>query len=625
VNLPATTRRRALLLWLTACLALGAAAASARADVPASAAASSEAAGREPPAASEDEAETDPAESEDAFLPLGAEPTSPFQPPAPAPQPPGQPSASRPPGRITLRKFRHLEWSPDGNSFKADGLVMLDYFDPVDSKTTTLTAQDVSYDSDTGLVEAKGGFRLERAEGVFTGQEIHYNFQSRAGYILDAIVESEYFRMRGRRIETQASGVYVVTEGVFTTCLHGRSDYHIRAGRLEVLPGRYVSARKITFYAGPSPLITLPSYRQDLSTGSSAPLPLPGYTPGEGFTLSLRGSPLSEPNRTFDYDVKLGFKRLLTGTAVYQEDLSRTRTSLVPPRGLLANLNDPLRGFLEQLTPPTYHEYAENRYEESYGPRRTFYTILQRAQTVYNRERNDLTLSRFPEIGIRFSNLLGHAPSASGTAGKEGTPPPSRAALLLDASTSLGAFQEDPTKVTAGRLGFELNLASPPFTLGRRLSWRVGLTNWLNVYTTGTAYNLLSPEIQLDYLPTRTSIASVGYRNLADIGSTPFLFDQRDVRNELRLQYQVGGPWGFGIATHLDLNSTEFYETQVAVQRNFDCMQVGVAYRFTSNAFVVIFRLLPPTADRSRIRQTPFSAGGVGTSVHTESALPGDE
>jgi hypothetical protein len=621
----AATHRRALLSGLAACLAVSFGAAGfARADLPPFSDTASETRGGSLLTASGNDAETDPAESEDAVLPLGTDPAASFQPPTPAPRPPGRKPASRPPGRITLRKFRHLQWSPDGNSFKADGLVQMVYFDPVDNKTTTLTANNVSYDSETGLVEAKGGFRLEREEGVFTGQEINYNFQSRAGYILDAIVESEYFRMRGKRIETQANGSYVVTDGVFTTCLRGRPDYHIRAGRLEVLPGRYVSARKITFYAGPSPLITLPTYRQDLSTGSSAPVPLPGYTPGEGFTLSLRGSALSEPNRTFDFDLKLGFRRLLTGTAVYQEDLSRTRNSLVPPRGLLANLNDPLRGFLEQLTPPTYQEYTENRYEERYGPRRTFYAILQRAQTVYNRIRNDLTLSRFPEVGIRFSNLLGHASPAIGPDSDAGTPRRSRATLLLDASASLGVFNEQPTEVTAGRLGFEINLASPPFTLGRRLSWRVGLTNWLNLYTTGTAYNLFSPEIQLDYLPTRTSIISAGYRYLADIGSTPFLFDQRDVRNELRLQYQVGGPWGFGITTHLDLNNTQFYETQVAVQRNFDCMQIGAGYRFTSNAFFVIFRLLPPAADRSRIRQTPFSSGSVGTSITTESGLQGN-
>ena len=93
---------------------------------------------------------------------------------------------------------------------------------------------------------------------------------------------------------------------------------------------------------------------------------------------------------------------------------------------------------------------------------------------------------------------------------------------------------------------------------------------------------------------TRTSSLNAGYSFFTDLGETPFLFDRRDVRQELRLAYHVSGPIGFNYITKLDIGRSRFYDSELALTRNFDCMQIGLSYRLRSQSIGIIFSLNPP-------------------------------
>jgi len=559
---------------------------------------------------------------------------------APQAAPPPAATPARPPGKVTIQKFRRLQWSLDGNTVRSQGNVEALYEDPTTHETTTVTAenldynldtglvsasgnvraayaspkekeptvltgQDVTYDTNTGLVAATGGVRIERADqGYFTGQELQYNLKTHSGYVTHASLVSDVARLSGERIEALPDGAYVLTNGSFTTCIHVHPDYHITAHQIRYQPGQYVRASGIGFYLGPTRVITLPSYRRSLQAGSSVPLPVPSYNTAEGFTLRFTNTPIARPHETFDYDLRFGIKQVLDGYLAYQTDMAPRAPGALPPRRLNQTLNNPLQGFLEQLTPPTYREYSETSFTQDYAPRATLFAMLQRNQGVYNRRRSDLLVSRYPEIGVHFANVLGRG---SVPAPAAGTPPGSleavaqripNAPFLLDFDVSGGEFREEPTRVSAGRLALRINAATQPLLLGRRLSLRAGLSDWLHAYSTGTAYHLLAPEVALNYLPTRTSLLSAGYRYLTDTGRTPFFFDRRDIRNELRLQYQVGGPWAFGLLGRWDLDRGRAYDAEISILRNFDCMQVGIAYRVRTQSIGIIFSLLPPTPKR---------------------------
>ena len=548
-------------------------------------------------------------------------------PPKPALTTPGPPLR---PGVITIDSFGSWDIINDIIQFP-DG-VRLTYTETASKATTTLTAQSAEYDPKTGLLTAHKSARLERTEGSFVADEITYNLVTRAGFVTNAIAESDYFRMRGDRIEALPDGSYQIENGVYTTCIRGRPDYQIRAKRLRIKPNQYVSARNVTFFAGPTALISLPTLTRSLTRSSNAPIPTPGYNSTDGFFLNLRDTPIVEPRRSLGFDLRLNFRHLPTGFAAYEFDLKPPAPRAPSPRTLRRSLSDPLRGYLEQLTPPTYREYAEDRYEDEFAPRATAGVVLQNDQFVYNRRRTDLRVSRFPEVTARFINLLGRSRDANalqtaqdnatdvngvptGPAGATINPilqRTSSAPFLLDVSLNAGGISEYPTNVTAGRFSVQTNASTQPLLVGRRISLRFAVSDWINAYTSGSWYHLFSPETELDYLPTSTTRLGIGYRYSNDTGRTPFAFDRLDVRQELRLLFQTGGPIGFGIENKFDLERSRAYDTEVAVVRNFDCMQVGFAYALRGQQFNVIFHLFPPTRNRAARRATPLRSAPGG-------------
>ena len=203
--------------------------------------------------------------------------------PQKAPAPPAAVTLKTSTGSVQIKKFKRLRWSPGENVISSDGPVDVIYTQAGSASPATLEVNNLNYDFDTGVVKASKGVRLTRAEEVFTGDAIEFDLTQDTGFVTEATVSSQFFRIAGKRIEAQANQTYVVTEGTFTTCERYHPDYHIAAKRLTVAAGKYVSARNITFYFGSSKLISLPSYRRNLNRSASVPTPRPGYSKSEGF------------------------------------------------------------------------------------------------------------------------------------------------------------------------------------------------------------------------------------------------------------------------------------------------------------------------------------------------------
>ncbi len=509
--------------------------------------------------------------------------------------------------QIIVEHASHLHQDLVTGSVTATGNVVVEFTDPVNNSITTLTTPDFAYNAVSGIATSVGPVRIQRSEGTFLGDHMVYDVKTREGSVNNAIVETDYFRMRGKKITAKADGSYELFDGTFTTCIHAHPDYLVKAHTLTVTPGKVIVARDVTFYAGSTKLITLPSYKISLHAGGGAPTPLPGYNSTDGIFVQIHRTPILTQHKNFDLNLRVNLRHLPTGDISYEQDIAGTSKDAAPPSDLLYGANDPLRSTMSLLNPPIYSDYAANDFNLQFSPRSTAYALIQNRELVYNRSYNNLVISRFPELGVRVTNILGHTPPASAT-------PDTRilgsaegalqripgAPLLLNARASFGYLREDPSGAQAGRLALRLRAASQPILIGRRISFRVAASGWLNLYTTGSIYNILSPEAEIDYVPTRTSRFAAAYRYLSAAGKTPFLFDRRDVRNDLRLMYQVGGPWAFGIQSFIDLDHSRAYDGELAVLRNFDCMQVGISYRLRSKQINVIFNLLPPTAARER-------------------------
>ena len=516
-------------------------------------------------------------------------------------------------GPLDLDQFEHMTWT-NGTVLHLEKSVRIRYTDPQTSVPTVLEADVVDFNYATGELKASGNFvdiqhplpfRLTREDAAFTGRNITVNVKDGNGFLTNADLQTDLYHLTGERIEIRDK-IYLVTRGTFTTCIRRHPDYHIAARDIRLDPGKDVKAHGVSFYAGPTKLITLPYFKRSLKSGSGYSLPItPTFNKRDGIGLHYQASPIAHHDSLLHLDILANIKRAPTGYASYQKDLLPTEDPS-PPSSIITPLSYPLRTVLEEMNPPTFREYAENSYPEPIARRTTFYAVVQNQQFIYNRKYTDLGVSRFPEVGVRLLNQLGSSyPKNLGDASQERDAPALKAPHgfgfatnvrpVLDLSASLGGIEEFPSKTMAGRLASRISLASTPFLISPRLSARAGLTDWVNFYSTGNAYNLFSPEFEFNYAMTRTSSLNAGYSFFTDVGKTPFLFDQRDVRQELRLAYHVSGPVGFGYITKLDIGRSRFYDSEVAVTRNFDCMQIGLSYRLRSQSIGIIFSLTPPT------------------------------
>jgi Protein of unknown function (DUF3769) len=518
-------------------------------------------------------------------------------------------------GPVRVEKFGHLRWSPETNALHSDGPVTITYTDSVTKVETVLAASDLNYEASSFRVRTHGVATFTRPDGRIQGSNIDFDLRENTGRVENGIAVSDYFRMSGDVIERLADGSYHLTNGDFTTCIHGAPDYHFHVKDLTFDPNRYVKAHNVRVFLGNFALPSIPYLRRGLGTAAGFPFPTPSYNKTDGFGLRLHDNPVDRPYQALDYDLNFNLRRLPTGFAVFQRDIGDTPYKASPPRILLPTFGNPLAGLLEQITPPTYREYADDHYNAIWEPRTTLFATIQNQQFVYNRRIDNLNVSRLPEAGVQFINILGRpfVPNTQGGPANntipDSRPPGIGAAVryrtpntlaLLNVTAGLGQFIENPTKVSAGRLSVRANFATQPLLLGRRLSMRAAVSEFLNMYTTGSIYQMLSPEVELDLVPTQDSLFNVGYRYVTDAGRTPFEFDRRDIRHELRLQYQVGGPWAFGVTSKIDLERSRAYDGEIAIVRNFDCMQVGLVYRLRSQSFNILFNVLPPRRSTAR-------------------------
>lgn len=563
------------------------------------------------------------ARADDVFISVGSRvvqtaPIAPAADPDPSAVAVAQADAARQPrplGPLRIEKFRRLTWNPETNAMHSDGPVTVTYKDPSTSVETALTATDLDYNAETDRVRAPGISTVTRPDGRFQGYNIDFDLRTNSGRVENATVVSDYFRMSGRAIDRMADGSYHLSNGDFTTCIHGRPDYKFQVKDLTLQPNKVIKAHNIRLFLGGFALPPIPYLSRFLNTSSTFPFPTPGYDKINGPSLHLLNSPIERLNETLDFDLNFNLRRAPTGFGLFQRDIGSTPFKASPPRVLQPILGNPLSGVLELTTPTTYREYSDNRYNPVQNPRTTVFAVVQNQLGVYNRRNSRVVVSRFPEAGVQFLNLLGHAGDASASGrnsdgtSADGSPLGVGAAAryrapnvpaILNVTAGIGEFLEDPTHVSAGRLSVRTTLVSQPILLGRRLSARAGVTDIVSVYTKGSVYHFLSPEVELNITPTRDSLFNIGYRYVADYGRTPFVFDRRDIRHELRLQYQVSGPWGFGIASKIDLERSRAYDGEIAVVRNFDCVRVGLVYQLRTQSFGILFNLLPARKDKSR-------------------------
>lgn len=511
-------------------------------------------------------------------------------------------------GRVLFDQFDNLEFIPGTSFFRTPGHIHIVLTNAKNGKKVILTGSDAEGTPDGDIV-IRGDITIEEEEGTLTGRSLQYNAPTRTGFLLDAATNVRGLSVTGKRIELLPDRALKVTGGSFTNCDKPRPDYLIRARELRVSPDRVVTAKHVTFYLFGTRLLTLPSLKKSFNSTTDVPLPLPGYSSVNGVTLRFRNDLLRDAGTSADYNITLSSKRIPQGILAYEHEISsradRTNDDS-PPRTRQLSTTEPLRSALE-YTPALLRSPGAVFDPEAVGPRRTLvYGLIANDTFVYNRTRSDLRISRLPEIGLSFRNLLNRREEPDKKNRIEsvfGTQFFNTKQWLVNAELGLGYFLESPTGNEGSRLGSRLEASSPLFVIAKPLYVRYGGTLSANLYDNGKTYSLLSPEVELSYLLRSNTLLSAAYRYQTDFGDTSFEFDGLDVRHELRLRYGfLGAKWAYDLSVNYDMDRLRAYDTIVAIRRRFDCMEIGLSYRARNQSFNILFNLLPGSPARSKAR-----------------------
>jgi hypothetical protein len=507
-------------------------------------------------------------------------------------------------GQITIDEYKELIWQPEDNYIKSPGHVRIVMQDADTGELTTLIADDAE-GSPTGDIIVKGNLRLIRGEGTLTGRALTYRAATRTGVVLNAQAQLANALVTGEKIELMPNQDVKAFRASFTTCIERIPHYHVTARELTLNTKRQVRAKQITFWLGRTRVISLPSYKKDFSKSVENPIPLPGYSKENFLQFHFRDDILAEPKTSFNYDVQLSLRRTPSGSLVYESDLGHPSDDQSPPRTRRFAATEPLRTALE--TSPALLRGSIPEAEEK---RTSLYAMLTSNNFVYNRQRTDLRVSRLPEVGISARNIFNRKPPnpEGGPISVFGTGFFTPANWLLNAEAGFGYFQErgDNLRANDSRLGLRADAASPSSRITGPLYVRYGATAWQNFYGNGNSYTLLAPEAELTYLLRPNTLIGAGYRYQHDFGRTPFVFDRRDVRHEMRLRYGfLGARWAYDMELKYDMERLRAYDSIFAIRKRLDCMEFGVAYRTRSQSFNLLLNLIPVKTKPTGVKAAP--------------------
>jgi LPS-assembly protein len=141
-----------------------------------------------------------------------------------------------------------------------------------------LTADRGQFDINSGAAVLEGNVTVQRADQIWRGELIQYNY-------ISGLVQTEAFRTGRPPFFAEAEGlradltnqVYRATGAVITTEDVTRPGTRVQARSLTIAPGRYLSARHAVFYVGGLPVFYLPYVRYNLARDSNHFRFTPGF------------------------------------------------------------------------------------------------------------------------------------------------------------------------------------------------------------------------------------------------------------------------------------------------------------------------------------------------------------
>lgn len=152
---------------------------------------------------------------------------------------------------------------------------------------------------------------LERDQIAAKGEEVHYNFESKAGKFPNGSAVSLPWFVHGREVEQKAKGKWEVRDGIVTTCERTRPHYQLRAKTVDVFKDDKIFAKNVTVHILGKKVFWLPFLIIPLQEHQTPIEIQVGYSDDDGaYILTSKGFSVVKQlwgNWHIDYRSKRGF------------------------------------------------------------------------------------------------------------------------------------------------------------------------------------------------------------------------------------------------------------------------------------------------------------------------------
>jgi len=191
-------------------------------------------------------------------------------------------SDSLPPARYDFRRGAEtVEYSGGSVVFRlARRTIEIERNASLTYGTMTLTAHDVSFDTEERELYATGDPVLVDSDQAIAGQDMGYNFDARTGAVRNGMTSFEKSYYGGQDIKRFADGSLKIKSGRMTSCDLERPHYHFWSHKMKIKLQDKIAARPVVLKIGEVPLFALPFYYKSLKTGRRSGILFPHFNFG---------------------------------------------------------------------------------------------------------------------------------------------------------------------------------------------------------------------------------------------------------------------------------------------------------------------------------------------------------
>jgi hypothetical protein len=422
-----------------------------------------------------------------------------------------------------------------------------------------------------------------------SGREIHstratYRFVDQEGTADDTREKYGPYWIRAEQLKIHPGPVYEALRAAFTTCDEKDPHYEFYSRHLDIIPGKALEGRKVGIDFLGRRIITIPKIRKSL-------------TPGEENNRSLYPS--------FGYNSN-------TGPYVRQEFMLRHSGPVWVDGDVRLNMLREPQGGLLAASP------GSGQFRAS-----LFYRDVAENQRI-----RFLQVSRLPEVGYVWSP--GNTPRPGQflphQIGAVRYPPELSVstAWRVSAEASAGYFRQhrgdrvvgsDSESKSGGRVKLQVQGVEPVVNLGPLRLNDLRLMARQTLYDNGEAFTVFGTGIGKK---VRFKNLHLGVQRLDmfTVGTTPFLFDDVELKEEWRPRLEYSTPqFNFSYLARLRGQNARLYDQVFSISKVFHCIEPRLTYRVRRSEIFLELRI-PGLSGFNRAR--PGEPSSVESGTHDE-------